>query len=140
MSSAHLPERFADVAALEDFMTRPSAALTADLAGLPGDILVLGVAGKMGPSLARLAKRAAPDKRVVGVARFSDPAVRAALAATGIETIFCDLLDRAAVAALPRLANVVYMAGMKFGAAGDPAQTWAMNVLAPAPLPAPRRP
>jgi len=132
MSSAHLPERFADVAALEDFMTRPSAALTADLAGLPGDILVLGVAGKMGPSLARLAKRAAPDKRVVGVARFSDPAVRAALAATGIETIACDLLDRAAVAALPRLANVVYMAGMKFGAAGDPAQTWAMNVLAPA--------
>jgi nucleoside-diphosphate-sugar epimerase len=130
--SALLPQRFENVAALEDFMTRPSAALVADLAGLQGDILILGVAGKMGPTLARLAKRAAPHKRIVGVARFSDAAVRSSLAAAGVETIACDLLDRAAVAALPRLGNVVYMAGMKFGAAGDPAQTWAMNVLAPA--------
>jgi nucleoside-diphosphate-sugar epimerase len=132
MNAAPLPDRFESVAALEEFMTRPSAPLTADLASVPGDILVLGVGGKMGPTLARMAKRAAPDKRVVGVARFSAAGVRAALAAAGVETVACDLLDRAAVAALPRLGNVVYMAGMKFGAAGDPGLTWAMNVLVPA--------
>ena len=66
-----LPERFESVAALEDFMTAPTPELVADLASVPGDILVLGVAGKMGPTLARMAKRAAPGKRVIGVARFS---------------------------------------------------------------------
>jgi nucleoside-diphosphate-sugar epimerase len=132
MSKVILPRGFEDVAALEEFMTRPSPPLIADLARVPGDILVLGVAGKMGPSLARMAKRATPEKRVVGVARFSDTSGRTALDAAGVETIVCDLLDRAAVAKLPRLANVVYMAGMKFGAAANPALTWAMNVLAPA--------
>jgi nucleoside-diphosphate-sugar epimerase len=86
----------------------------------------------MGPTLARMAKRAAPDKRVVGVARFSDPAVRAGLERAGVETVACDLLDRGAVAALPKLPNVVFMAAMKFGASGNPALTWAMNVLVPA--------
>ena len=98
---------------------------------MPGDILVLGVAGKMGPTLARMAKRAAPDRRVIGVARFSDQAVRTGLEQAGIETIACDLLHRRAVEALPKLPNVVYMAAMKFGASGNPALTWAMNVHAP---------
>jgi len=81
MSQAALPERFATVEALEDFMTTPSPQLVADLRTLSGDILVLGVGGKMGPTLARLAKRAAPlGKRVIGVARFSEPGVREALA------------------------------------------------------------
>ena len=132
MSTTSLPDRFDGVAALEDFMTAPSPELTADLAALPGDILILGVAGKMGPTLARLAKRAAPHKRVVGIARFSDAATRTALEAAGVETIVCDLLDRRAVEALPKLPNVVYMAAMKFGASGNPALTWAMNVHAPA--------
>jgi nucleoside-diphosphate-sugar epimerase len=132
MSAPTLPDRFENVAALEDFMTEPAPELTADLARLPGDILILGVAGKMGPTLARLAKRAAPGKRVVGVARFSDAKARAALEAAGIETLACDLLDRRAVEALPKLPNVVYMAAMKFGASGNPALTWAMNVHAPA--------
>jgi nucleoside-diphosphate-sugar epimerase len=132
MSAPTLPDRFESVAALEDFMTEPAPALTADLARLPGDILILGVAGKMGPTLARLAKRAAPGKRVVGVARFSDAKARAALDTAGIETLACDLLDRRAVEALPKLPNVVYMAAMKFGASGNPALTWAMNVHAPA--------
>ena len=132
MSAAHLPDRFESVAALEDFMTEPTPALVEDLARVPGDILVLGAAGKMGPTLSRLAKRAAPDKRIVGVARFTDPAVRAALEAAGVETIACDLLDRGAVAALPKLDNVIFMAAMKFGAAGNPALTWAMNVHVPA--------
>ena len=66
------PEGFGDEAALDEFMSRPSQALINDLAVLDGDIMVLGVGGKMGPTLARLAKRAAPDKRVIGVARFSE--------------------------------------------------------------------
>jgi nucleoside-diphosphate-sugar epimerase len=132
MTTPILPDRFDSVAALEDFMTAPAPDLAADLTKLPGDILVLGVAGKMGPTLARLAKRATPHKRVVGVARFTDPATRTALEAAGVETITCDLLDRRAVEALPKLPNVVYMAAMKFGASGNPALTWAMNVHAPA--------
>ena len=132
MTAAHLPDRFESVAALEDFMTEPTPELVADLAALNGDILILGVAGKMGPTLARLAKRAAPKKRIVGVARFSDPGVRRSLDQAGVETIPCDLLDRRAVEALPKLDNLVYMAAMKFGASGDPALTWAMNVHAPA--------
>jgi nucleoside-diphosphate-sugar epimerase len=131
MSASPLPERFATVAELDDCLSEPTPELAADLAKVSGDILVLGVAGKMGPTLARMAKRAAPDKRVVGVARFSDQAVRIGLEAVGIETIACDLLHRRAVEALPKLPNVVYMAAMKFGASGNPALTWAMNVHAP---------
>jgi nucleoside-diphosphate-sugar epimerase len=129
---AGLPERFQSVAELEDFLSTPPAELIAELADLSGDILVLGVAGKMGPTLARMAKRAAPNKRVVGVARFSDPGIRAGLAQAGVETIACDLIDRGAVSALPRCENIVYMAAMKFGASGNPALTWAMNVHVPA--------
>lgn len=121
---------FADVDELEEYMTRPSAELEADLAGI-GDILVLGVGGKMGPTLARMAKRAAPKSRVIGVARFSEKGLREKLEHQGIECIACDLLDRAAVEKLPRAKNVVFMAGHKFGAAGDPSFTWAMNVAVP---------
>ena len=131
-TAADLPARFDDEAALEDFMTEPSAALAGDLSAIDGDVMILGVGGKMGPTLARLARRAAPSKRVIGVSRFGDPAVRGALAAQGVETIACDLLDRAAVAALPRVPNVVYMAGRKFGTAGAEPLTWAMNTHAPA--------
>ena len=132
LQPADLPERFKDVEALEEVMSRPSRALVADLARIAGDILVLGVGGKMGPTLARLAKRAAPDRTVTGVARFSDPGVRARLREAGVETIACDLLDRRAVAELPSAPNVVFMAGRKFGSAGAEELTWAMNVLIPA--------
>ena len=129
---AKLPTGFASVEALEDFMTEPSEVLAADLARVAGDILVLGVAGKMGPTLARMAKRAAPAKRVVGVARFSDAKARTALEKAGVETITADLLDRNQIEKLPRLDNVVFMAGMKFGSSGNLPQTWAMNVHVPA--------
>ena len=122
---------FGSVDALEEFMSRPTPALQADLARASGDLLILGVGGKMGPTLARMAKRAAPAKRVTGVARFSDKALRAKLEAQGVECIECDLLDRAALERLPRAPNVVFMAGHKFGAAGNPALTWAMNVGVP---------
>jgi nucleoside-diphosphate-sugar epimerase len=127
-----LPTRFDSVEAVEDFMTAPSDALVADLKRAPGDIIVLGVSGKMGPTLARMAKRAAPDRRVMGVARFSEPGVKEALIEAGVEPIAADLLDRAAIEALPRAANVVFMAGRKFGATGDVPLTWAMNVQVPA--------
>jgi nucleoside-diphosphate-sugar epimerase len=131
MSVERLPQRFENVAALEDFMTEPTPVLVDDLASVPGDILVLGAAGKMGPTLARMAKRAAPGKHIVGVARFSDPVAKAALDTAGVETIACDLLDRDAVARLPQLDNIVFMAAMKFGATGNAALTWAMNVHVP---------
>ena len=127
-----LPVRFDSIEAVEDFMTTPTAALIADLGKTPGDIIVLGVGGKMGPTLARLAKRASPAKRVMGVARFSEPGVREALVAAGVEPISADLLDRATLEKLPKAANVVFMAGRKFGAAGDVPLTWAMNVQVPA--------
>jgi nucleoside-diphosphate-sugar epimerase len=93
---------------------------------------VLGVGGKIGPTLARLAKRAAPAKRMVGVARFSEKGVREKLTQWGIECIAADLLERKEIEALPKLANVVFMAGRKFGSSGDEEQTWAMNALVPA--------
>ena len=127
-----LPERFADVEALEEFMTRPDPALTDDLAAVDGDIMILGVGGKMGPTLARLARRAAPGKRIVGVARFSEPGVEARLQGWDIETIRVDLLDRGAVEALPRVPNLIFMAGRKFGTTGNLPLTWAMNAHVPA--------
>ena len=103
----------------------------ADLAAVDGDIMLLGVGGKMGPTLARMARRAAPDKRILAVARFSDPAVAAALEAQGIEPIRADLLDRAAIAGLPRVPNVILMAGHKFGTSDAPSRTWATNTILP---------
>jgi len=131
-----LPQRFESVEALEDCMTEPTPGLVADLGAVDGDIMVIGVGGKMGPTLARMAKRAAPGKRVIGVARFSNPEARASLEAHGVECIACDLLDRNAVLRLPNVAdgvrNVVFMAGHKFGAADNASLTWMMNVGVPA--------
>jgi nucleoside-diphosphate-sugar epimerase len=132
LDPASLPDGFADSDALEDFMTLPTQALADDLGRVPGDIVVLGVGGKMGPTLARLAKRAAPQKRVVGVARFSETGLAGKLADWGIETVACDLLDRDAVRSLPKLENVIYMAGRKFGSTGAEHLTWAMNAHVPA--------
>jgi nucleoside-diphosphate-sugar epimerase len=132
LSFESLPARIEDERALEELLSRPTRALVKDLARLEGDIVVLGVAGKIGPSIARMAKRAAPSKRVLGVARFSSPEIRQRLESWGIETLACDLLDRDAVARLPKAPNVVYMAGKKFGTQDDPALAWAMNTYVPA--------
>lgn len=126
-----LPDFFRDEAELEEVMTRPSPALVEDLAAVPGDILVLGIGGKMGPTLARLAKRADPKRRVIGVARFSEAGLREKLEAWGIECIPADLLEREVVMRLPDAPNVVFMAGRKFGTAGAEELTWAMNVMVP---------
>src|ERR1700728_1703333 len=132
LDETSLPRGFSGPDELEEFMSRPSRALAADLAAIDGDIMVLGVGGKIGPTLARLARNAAPQKRVIGVARFNEKGLRESLESCGVETMACDLLDRAAVAALPQIDNIVFMAVREFGAAGKPALTWAMNVQVPA--------
>lgn len=126
------PEYFRDTAHLEDFMSTPTRELVEDLTHVAGDIMILGVAGKMGITLARLVKRAAPEKRVIGVSRFSDEDSQAQLESWGVETIRCDLLDRAAVQTLPQVPNIIYMAGLKFDFRGREDFLWAMNTLAPA--------
>jgi nucleoside-diphosphate-sugar epimerase len=123
--------RIADTTELEDVMTIPSAELIDDLERTDGDLVILGVGGKIGPTLARMAKRAAPNKRVIGVARFTDPGLRDRLQRQGVECVPCDLLDREAVDRLPRVKNVIFMAGYKFGAADNPGHLWAMNAGVP---------
>ncbi len=127
-----LPNTIPDVAALDELLCRPSHALIDDLSKVDGDIMILGVAGKMGPTLAGLAKAALPDRRIIGVARFSEASAKAWLEARGIETLSCDLLDEAAIRRLPKASNVIFMAGRKFGAEGDLSLTWAMNAHVPA--------
>ncbi|MFN8188753.1 MAG: NAD-dependent epimerase/dehydratase family protein [Gaiellales bacterium] len=121
----------ADVEALEERLSRPDDELVADLERLDGDIAVLGAGGKMGPTLARMAKRAAPDKTVYAVARFSDPAVEETLRSHGVEPVRADLFDRGELERLPRAPNVVFMVGQKFGTSDAPSRTWAMNMLIP---------
>lgn len=125
-----------DLDHLEDLLSEPTDGVVDTVRRLEGDVIVLGVGGKMGPSLARMIRRAADEagvkKRVIGVSRFSSPALPRQLEGWGIETITCDLLDPDALARLPAVPNVVYMAGMKFGSTGQQARTWAMNAILPA--------
>lgn len=135
MSEAAAPKTEAELDAL---LSAPRDATIAALQKAPGDIVVLGAGGKMGPTLARMAARAREEadgnrpRRIIAVSRFSDPGTRECLGQAGIETIACDLLDRDAVAALPDAPNVVFMAGQKFGTREAPSRTWMMNVVAPA--------
>lgn len=117
---------------LDEVLSRPLPADEEAMSQLRGDLILLGVAGKMGPTLAMRAKRAAPALRVIGVSRFSSPGSRAQLEAAGIETLEADLLDPAQVGALPDCPNVIYLVGRKFGSSDDASLTWAMNVHVPA--------
>jgi len=120
---------------LEAKLAEPSEALVQDLAKISGDIVLLGVGGKMGPSLAKLAMNAIREgglnKRVIGVSRFSNREARQELEDAGVETISCELLDDDALRALPNAENVIYMAGNKFGTKGREHFTWAMNSYLP---------
>ena len=118
--------------ALETQLAAPDEETIAALEQLDGDVLVLGAGGKMGPSLARMARRAIGDRsrRVIAVSRFSDASAAAQLEAHGVEVLRSDLADPRAVATLPDAANVVWMAGQKFGTTGDPVGTWTHNVVA----------
>jgi nucleoside-diphosphate-sugar epimerase len=129
-------ERVRDTEHLEDLLSEPTDGVVDTVRRLDGDVIVLGVGGKMGPSLAHMLRRAADEagvrKRVIGVSRFSSPDLPKQLQGWGVETISCDLLDPAQLEKLPRVPNVVFMAGMKFGTTGQSARTWAMNVVLPA--------
>jgi nucleoside-diphosphate-sugar epimerase len=120
-----------DVEQLEDILSTPSHADVDAIAALGGDLMILGVAGKMGPSLAHRARRAAPQKRIIGVARFSNPAGREQLESWGVETIAADLLEPHALDSLPDAPNIIYMAARKFGSTGNEGLTWAMNTFLP---------
>jgi nucleoside-diphosphate-sugar epimerase len=107
------------------------------LGSLEGDVMVLGAGGKMGPTLARMVRRGLnkigqPERRCLAVSRFSSPGATQMLQKQGVETISCDLSNHAAVAALPEVENVIYMAGQKFGTKEAPELTWVMNTLVPA--------
>ncbi len=130
------PKRVEDVEHLEELLSRPTDGVIETMARLQGDIVVLGAGGKMGPSLARMARRASDTagvkRRVTGVARFSSPETATRLERHGVETLRCDLLDEDALNSLPEAENVVFMAGMKFGATCNEPLTWATNCLLPA--------
>jgi nucleoside-diphosphate-sugar epimerase len=117
---------------LEDWLSEPLAATREVLKKMPGDLAVLGAGGKMGPTLAMMLKKAGPERKVFAVSRFSDRRVADRLRAGGIEIVEADLLDESVYGRLPEIPNVFYLAGMKFGAAGNQPLTWAMNVYMPA--------
>jgi nucleoside-diphosphate-sugar epimerase len=131
-----MPVAIADTDQLDDLLSEPTPLAAETLSRLDGDLLLLGVGGKMGPTLARMARRASDAagvrRRVLGAARFSDPDCEAWLRRHGVETVRCDLLDPAQLGRLPDAANVVFMAGMKFGSTGQESLTWAMNCHLPA--------
>ncbi len=135
MKTEPLPDVIHDETQLEELLSEPSEAAVRAMGAVEGDVIVLGVGGKMGPTLARMVRRAAQaaggQRRVIGVSRFSSPGCRESLHAHGIETIQGDLLDETFLRDLPDIANVIYMAGMKFGTLSNPGLTWAMNVHLP---------
>jgi nucleoside-diphosphate-sugar epimerase len=120
---------------LEDLLTRPSLALQDFVRRLASPLLILGAGGKMGPTLALLAKRAAEAAQVsleiLAVSRFADAPMSAWFNRHGIKTISCDLLDPLAVHRLPDAPNLIYLVGLKFGTAQNPSATWAINTIVP---------
>lgn len=130
------PEKILDEKQLEELLSRPSIETIEAFKQLDGDIIFLGIAGKIGPSLAYMAKRACREagvkKRIIGVSRFRDPLEKKQIESFGIETIQGDLLDREFLESLPKVKNVFFLAGMKFGSEGNLSLTWAMNSFLPA--------
>jgi nucleoside-diphosphate-sugar epimerase len=133
-----LPERIDIVETLEEVMTRPSPALVEFIRTVSDPLVILGAGGKMGPTLAWMARRAADvagrgySLQIVAVSRYTDAPARDWLEARSVKTISCDLFDRTALARLPDSENVVYLVGLKFGTSRSPASTWAANTLIPA--------
>lgn len=133
---SELPARIGDIATLERLLSEPTPAVVQVLREFPGDIVVLGAGGKMGPSLVRMLRRAVDQaehrRRIYAVSRFSQSALVESLRRDGIEVISCDLLERSTVERLPEAAIVFYLVGTKFGTTGNEFRTWAINVYLPA--------
>jgi nucleoside-diphosphate-sugar epimerase len=117
---------------LEDWLSEPLTATRETLGEVEGDIAVLGAGGKMGPTLVMMLKKAAPEKSIYAVSRFSDKQIKGRMEEQGAKIVEADLLDESAYDSLPEVPHVFYLAGMKFGAAGNQPLTWAMNVYMPA--------
>jgi nucleoside-diphosphate-sugar epimerase len=131
-----IPDRINTESELDEALVAPSLADVEALGQLPGDILIVGAGGKMGPTLATRVRRAADAstkrRRVFAASRFSEPASRRALERDGVETIACDLTDRAQIEALPACDHVLYLAGRKFGTTDRSDLTWFTNTVVPA--------
>src|SRR6187397_513405 len=130
------PESIQTEAQLEELLTTPGPALVEFIKTVPGPLLVLGAGGKMGPTLAALARRAAElaghKLDIIAVSRFSDAQSRRSLETRGVQTLACDLLDARGVSKLPDSPSILYLVGLKFGTAQNPGATWAMNTIVPA--------
>lgn len=130
-----LPEYINTETELEELLTRPRARLVAFIRSVASPLLILGAGGKMGPTFALLARRAALAANhpldIIAVSRFTDPASRNKLEAAGVRTIACDLLEKESLAELPDTENVICLVGQKFGTENDPAATWAINTIVP---------
>lgn len=129
------PEKISSEAMLEDLLSVPAAETVTLLGQIEGDLLFLGIGGKIGPSLARMARRACDqaglDKRILGVSLFESDQQRRKIEAHGIDTIHGDLLDEVFIKSLPRAKNVFFLAGMKFGSEENISMTWAINSYLP---------
>jgi nucleoside-diphosphate-sugar epimerase len=130
-----LPRFIDSESILEDILSRPSRESIDILSKIRGDILILGVGGKIGPSLAKLVRNAIEEsgvkKKVFAVSRFSRAEVKDELANLGIVTIKCDLLEENSIDTIPEIPNVIYMVGMKFGTEENEPLTWATNAYIP---------
>lgn len=133
---SRLPESLRTETELDELLTRPSERLVEFIKSVSGPLLILGAGGKMGPTLAVLARRAAEAAQhpleIVAVSRFSNASSRQWLETHGVKTLNCDLLDANAIGGLPDASNIIYLVGLKFGTAQNPAATWAINTLVPA--------
>ncbi len=131
-----LPDRIRNEDELDELLSRPRSEAIESLSRLDGDIMFLGVSGKIGPSLARMAKRASEEagirKRIIGVGLFDSPEKQNKIESFGIETLNGDLLDEGFLGRLPEVKNIFYLAGMKFGSSGNLPLTWAINSYLPA--------
>ena len=130
-----LPEVITNESELEKLLSKPSSNLINMMKRLDGDIMILGVSGKIGPDLARTAIRAIEEsgakKKVIGVDLFLEEKSRESFENMDIELIKCDLLEPAEVAKLPQVKNVIYMVGRKFGTQGSEELTWMINTIVP---------
>lgn len=120
---------------LEEALSRPTSGVGEALARLGGDLVFLGAGGKIGPTMARMARRALDEAgssaRVIAVSRFSDGAVSDGLRAQGIEVVPADLADPGTYGSLPDAGGVFYLAAMKFGTQGNEHHTWWSNAAIP---------
>ncbi|MEO6847451.1 MAG: NAD(P)-dependent oxidoreductase [Chthoniobacterales bacterium] len=115
----------------DEFISRPQKRVIEALRSVKEDVMVLGAGGKMGLHLSMMLRRGfdaiGAKNRVIAVSRFSSLRSTEVFTENGIETISCDLTDARQLGALPTVANIIYMAGAKFGTAGNPGLLHQMN-------------